>query len=428
METMPKVLNDLDSWIKNQRMLIKKEYDIRRQIVLIETMHTVDLYTKRIMNDSSSTLSEIQKVRAKADAYLSYKKAIALWLGVYPDMGHYAQDPLKPAAPSSPSLKGYSIPFPMFEELSNPSFSRDWESLLTTAKLSDALRSRVSIELIIPLQSFIKNNSSLYINGDDASSIPTADLLATKSTNELKGILADSTSKMNDIMANAITAEAALQPIFEKYQRVRSDLRAELQGVIQDQATQIQTAWTAISGQSTAIQTNLQILQPYLTPEQKGTAEQVMASVDEIMATDVLQKVQGVLQSMKIPGFYTGLSYMKMIALQGERDILLSSLTPIEERFDPVQDKLKSLRADVLTTLQGSIGTSLTNMNASIVSAQATLSAAVGDNSALQTLQTTIRPEADALTAQSLNTVADCIGVMTKIDALNKRVQAMVGN
>ena len=426
--TMPKIFNQLDDWVTNQRMLIKKEYDVRRQIVQIETNSMVDLYTKRALNDSSSTLSEIQKVRAKADAYLNYKKLIALWLGVYPDMGQYAQDPLKPAIPSSPILKGYSIPFPVFEELSNPSFSRDWEGLLTTAKLSDALRSRVSLELILPIQAFIKNNSGFYINGDDTLSIPAAEVLATKTTDELKGVLADSKSKMDNNMANAIIAEAALQPIFEKYQRVRSDLRAEIQGVIQNQATQIQMIWTAISGQSTAIQTNLQILQPYLTPEQKGTAEKMVASVDGIMALDALQQVQGVLQSMKIPGFYNELSYMKMITLQAEREVLLGSLTPIQEKFEPVQDQLNSLQGDVLTNLKGSIGTSLMNMNASIVSAQATLSAAVGDNSALQTLQTTIRPEADALTAQPLNTVADCIGVMTKIDALNKRVQAMVGN
>jgi len=427
--SMPNVLANLDEWIQNQRLMIKKEYDVRRQITQIETTHTVDLYVKRMLNDSASTASEIQGVRTKADAYLAYKKAIALWLGVYPnqtEMYDYTLEIPKPV--TGKPFKGYSISFPIFDELSNPSFSRDWESLVNTVELSDSLRSKITNDLIAPTKAFIGANTAFYTNADDTASIPTMDSLQGKQVDELKTILAASNTAMNALMGGAISNEVLLHPIFDKYESIRSDLRTELQAILQGHATHIQSLWITITGQSMAIQTNLQILQPYLTADQKVTADSILTSIDDVMTPDITQKVQGVQQSMKIPGFYTSISYMKMITLQGDYNILTTSLKSLQIKYDPIQAQLDSLQEAVLVNLQESVETARTNLKTSIQSAQVKLSASIGDNSALQTLLTTIQPKADALEGKDLKTIADCIGVVNVINDLNTQIQALLGS
>jgi len=424
--TIPKVLADLDDWIKTQKGLIKQEYDARKQITDIETTHVVDLYTKRVLNDSSSTLSKIQAIRLKADDYLAYRKAIALWLGVDPDQKGYAKELPKPAG--NKPLKGYSIALPVFEELSNPSFSRDWESLISTTKLSDSLRSRISIELILPLQDFIKTNGAFYAAGNDTESIPYTETLNNSTMDELKTTLTNSDSTMNNIMANVITLEAALHSIFDNYRKIRSDLRTEIQSLLQDQATQIQNAWTNTTGQITAIQTNLQLLAPYLTPEQKTEADSLTNSIDANMTSDVINSVQGVQQSAKIPGFYANMSYIKMIGIHGDRAKLLISLKSLQEKTDTVQTQMQALQGEVLVILQNSVESSRTSLNSSILAAQAKLSESLTDNANLQTLQKTIKPEADALTHRELKSISDCIEVQNGIATLNTQIQRLVGN
>jgi hypothetical protein len=424
--TIPKVLADLDDWIKTQKGLIKQEYDARKQITDIETTHVVDLYTKRVLNDSSSTLSKIQAIRLKADDYLAYRKAIALWLGVDPDQKGYAKELPKPAG--NKPLKGYSIALTVFEELSNPCFSRDWESLISTTKLSDSLRSRISIELILPLQDFIKTNGAFYAAGNDTESIPYTETLNNSTMDELKTTLTNSDSTMNNIMANVITLEAALHSIFDNYRKIRSDLRTEIQSLLQDQATQIQNAWTNTTGQITAIQTNLQLLAPYLTPEQKTEADSITNSIDENMTSDLINLVQGVQQSAKIPGFYANMSYIKMIGIHGDRAKLLISLKSLQEKTDTVQTQMQALQSEVLVILQNSLESSRTSLNSSILAAQAKLGESLTDNANLQTLQNTIKPEADALTHRELKSISDCIEVQNGIATLNTQIQRLVGN
>jgi len=428
-ESQPKMLADLDDWIKDQRGLIKQEYKVRKQITDIETANVVDLYTKRVLNDSFSTLSKIQAARSKADEYLAYREAMALWLGIHPDevrMRSYNHEFTRPV--TDKTTKGYSISLPVFEEISNPSFSRDWESLINTVKLSDSLRSRISIELILPMQAFIKTNGSFYNGPDDTTSIPSTKTLTATKIDELKAILANSETTVNNLIANAIKMEMSLHPIFDNYKKIRSDLRTELQSIIQDQATQIQNLWTNITGQATAIQTNLQILQPYFTPEQKGVADSIGNNIDENMTADILQRVQAVQQSAKIVGFYANTSYIKMIEIQGDRDILLVSLNSLKDKMGGIQGRMESLQGEVLVSLQASVQTSLTALNNSIISAQAKLTGSLADNGNLQIIQTSVQPKADTLNHRVLNTISDCIEVESGIAELRAQIKTLVGN
>ena len=89
---------------------------------------------------------------------------------------------------------------------------------------------------------------------------------------------------------------------------------------------------------------------------------------------------------------------------------------------------MQALQGEVLVILQNSIESSRTSLNSSILAAQAKLSESLTDNANLQTLQKTIKPEADALTHRELKSISDCIEVQNGIATLNTQIQRLVGN
>jgi len=260
---------------------------------------------------------------------------------------------------------------------------------------------------------------------NDTDSIPKIDTLKSATMDELKTILEKSEETINNLIASAIMMESHLQPIFDNYKKIRSDLRTELQTILQDQATKIQVKWTNITGQITAIQTNIQILQAYITPEERVAADSIINSIDDSVAPNVLQGVQEVSQSTKIVGFYNNISYMKMIKIQGDRENFMIILNSLEARINNIYEDMNKLQGGVLVNLQGSIEKLRTALNNSIISAQMKLS---DNNAGLQTIRNSIQPKAEKLTNQDLNTISNCIEVQNGIAELNTQIQTLVGN
>ena len=424
-DSIPKFLVDVDTWIQTQQILINKEYEIRKEIIQIVNTNLVDVYTRRIKNASSSTLSEIKGVRNKADDYLSYKKTIALWLEIWSvqtDVSDYSKKPFHPA--SNNPFKGYSITFPVFEEISNPLISRDWKSLLDNTKISDSLRSRISLELILPIQNFVTANRDFYNVLNDTDSIPTIMSLENTPTDNLKTVLTQSKTTMDGLVANAITIEGELLPIFENYKKIRSDLRTEFQKMLEDQATNIQQIWTDITGQKTAIQTSIQILQDYFTSDQENVANSILKSMDEIIPPDIFEKVEKIQQSVKAPDFYTNIPYIKMAQTLNEWNDLISSLKKTGDQIQPIQTEFNNFQSDVLTHLQNSIATAKNTINDSIVAAKVKYA---NTDSSLQTIQDTIQPKVDDMMNRTTDTISDCISVNTKIQEINNELQTLNG-
>lgn len=425
MDNVPKFLVDVDTWIQNQNILINKNYDVRRQIIETVNTNLVDVYTKRIKKTSSSTLSEIKQIHNKATDYLSYKKTIALWLEIWSvqaDTLDYSKRPLQPASDSP--FKGYSIAFPVFEEISNPLITRDWKSLLDNTGISDSLLSRISLELIIPIQKFVASHTDFYNVTNDIDSIPTIESLENTPTDNLKTILTQSRVTMDGLVANAITVEAELSPIFENYKKIRSDLRAEFQTMLEDRATRIQQAWTDITGQKTAIQTSVEILQEYFTSDQETTANSILQSMDEIIKPDIFQRVENIQQSVKTPGFYTNIPYIKMGQTVNEWNDLISSLKDTENQLHPIQTQFNTLQSDMLANLQTSIATAKSRINDSIVAAKVKYE---NTDVSLQILENTIQPKVDAMIKQPTDTISDCIAVNTNIQEINNELLRLNG-
>jgi len=425
--TMPNSLVDLEDWVNKQQILIKKENDLRRQIQQLETANIVDIYTKREQNNTSSNLQQIQEIRKKADEFLAYKKNIALWLGIYLDQDEmilYIQE--SPKVATNKQFKGYSISFPVFEELSNPSFIRDWLSLPKIMQLSDSLRSSIFANLIEPVKAFIIAHSAFYTGSTDTHDIPTVDSLGEKALPELQEILSTAKTTMDELTANAITMETVLHPVFDSYIKIRSDLRTEFQTILQEQAATIMSIWTDITGKRAAIQTNLQILQPYASPEQITQSNMILGEIDQALTTEVIQKAQTVQQTTKIPGFYSTITYIDMIRLYNERVNIHSMLIALEDTFIPIQANFDSLQANVLIQLKGDTANARAKLTINIQNALANFSTAFTASPSLKTLQETIQPKANALISRQLDTISDCMEVNAGIAALNTQIKALV--
>ena len=421
MAEMPNSLADLDDWINKQQLLIKKENEIRRQIQQMETANTVDIYTRRLQMHASSNLQEMQEIRTRADNYIAYKKTIALWLGIWPDQKEntsYLQESPKPA--TDRPFKGYSISFPVFEELSNPSFLRDWVTLPKITQFSDALRSSIFAKLIDPTKAFITTNTSFYTSADNMTSIPAVDTLSEKSVTELETIVSAAKKTMDEFTATAITIEMQLNPVFDSYKKIRSDIRTEFQPILQEQASTILSIWTDIAGKSTAIQTNLQILQPYASPEQITQSAAIVSSCDQAVSADIIQKVQMIQQTTKLPGFLTTIAYMDMIRLYGERTNINKTLITIESNFEPIQQNFNSLQSEVLINFKANIETARANLSANLQAAF------VNKPNSSSVIQETLQPKANGLISKQLNTISECIEVNNDITALNTQIQALV--
>jgi hypothetical protein len=163
--TIPKDLNDLESWVQNQEILIDNARSLHKEIIDLDNVHTVEIFTQQLMNNIQSSVTKMKENTDKMKALVEYKKKIAFWLDIYPDLvaqKEYADKPPLPTTVSS--LKAYTtIQFLPFEELENPFVKRDWYPLADTDIFNASTRTRITFNIVDPMKTFIEKTRGFYI-------------------------------------------------------------------------------------------------------------------------------------------------------------------------------------------------------------------------------------------------------------------------
>lgn len=412
---IPKDLEDISGWIDTQTVLIRNANNLRREIIEMETAHTVAIFTKKLSNNFSEAMNQLQINVKKVEALIKYKTTIAKWLGIYTadeeSMRKYTED--VPHLFPNTEFKGYIITFPVFEEMSNPLVSRDWYTLADSKVLSDALRLRVSMGLIDPIKTLIQNLTTYYTNYDIRAYEPfNAD--DKKSDAEMNATIDASTKRTNAYISEAITNEANFGDIFEFYGKVSADLAVELQVILDAQATDIQNKWTVCTGIQTAIQTELQLLEPYLDNTARIQASKIAADMDTLFGAAPTANIEDVQRNSKLQDFYTNMNYLKKIELIYARGKILESIGKLSADLGPIQDSLESLESDVLVILRSNIEKSRANLLTTVSQMKANATSA----SELKKISDTIQPSVDSIVSKNPTDIPGSIELIKEIAAV----------
>jgi len=422
LNAIPSDLDDLEKWVTDQTTLIEHATDIYEDIMDIDNLQTVEVFTQQIMNNISNTTALLQANIDKVNALIEYKKKIAKWLEVYPDKGvqhGYSND--IPVPTNATSLKGYTISFLPFEEIQNPLVSRDWYALLDTDILLKSTRTRISINLIDPIKAFIKKYESYYGNYAMNANAPDPTTYQRAMDDELKKIVDASNKTVGGLIAEAVEAEAELAPIFKEYENIRSDLRVEIQKVLVATATGAQTKWLDCTGKRTAIQTNATLLQQYLTEAQTTQVAEVTAQLDQLFTSDKLSGIDDIQRSLKISDYYASMSYIKMIQVNTNWNNVDAVLVYIQDQIPALQDTMNKIQAETVSTMQADIQTGIS----AIQKAYDAKKAVTTDGTQLKTLMNTMDPQIADVTGTTATDLPSSIQLKRNITAIENQLKTI---
>ena len=368
---IPKYLDYIQSWVDTQLLLVKTANALRREIAEMEMNQSVNIFTRKLANKFSENSKKIQDSQAKVDALIEYKKAIAKWLGIYGDEGEIRSYTNQiPSLFPSKTVKGYFLSLPVFEEMENPLVSRDWYTLANTDSLSEAIRLRISMGLVDPIKTFIKDNTAYYTNYD-IHAYGELDPNSRKTDEEILQVVEDCKKRVDAFIAEAIEVESKLGPIFDFYKDIRVDIATELRPGLEGLARIIMEAWTECADTQTAIQTKIKYLEPYLDEAGMVQARKIAADMDGLFSEDLTASVENVRRSTKVADFYVAMNHLKMIEIQHEREKLLDAVKGLKGNLGPIQDSMEDLDEEVLANLRGQIETKRADLVARVLKMKA---------------------------------------------------------
>lgn len=420
LSNIPSNLNSLESWVNTQETLIERAREIHKEIVEINDVNTVDVFSQQIANNIANTTKKLKENRDKIEGLIEYKKRIALWLKIHPDPGLQKDYSEKyPVITTAPTLKGYTIKFLPFEELENPNIHRDWYSLDKTALLDSATRMRVSVKLIEPMNSHIEKYKEFYTSYDINANAPDPLTYQTADEKALQKIVDESDKTTNEHIAKAVDSENSLKPIFEEYENIRSDLRVEIQKILEKKARDIQEKWLENTGKRDAIKTNILLLQSYFNEDQITKINQVNADLDQIFSTDKLSAIDSIQQSLKVPDYYTNMNYLKMIEVSTKWDDVLGEINIIADKIASVQSTMETIQKDALSNMQESIKTGKND----IVAAYTTLKEEISDGAILKTLTSKMDPRISEIMEEKSEDIPSSITLLKSISDLKNELK-----
>ena len=353
LNNIPKDLNELETWVDDQKKLIEHANDLYREILEMDTVHTVNIFTQKIMNDMESIKNKLKENDEKIKALIEYKKKMAFWLDVYIDYReqHAYNDGIPIPVKSSP-LKGYAIKLLPFEELENPLAKRDWYSLVETDILEKSTRMRILLKLVEPMKAFIEKYKDYYTKYDISLNAPDISKIKITDEKTLKKILEDSDKTTNEHIAAAIEIEANLEPIFKEYKDIKIDLYEEIKAWLNKNAKEIHDKWLDCSGKKTAIQTNITLLQPHLNESQTSEINKIVADLENLFSSDKLSGIDDIQRSLKTPDYYKNDSYIMMILLNTNRKYISSVINNIHQNLVSIQSNMEKIQAEILSTMK----------------------------------------------------------------------------
>ena len=417
---IPTELSSLDKWVNDQDMLIERAISLHREILDIDSLHTVDVFTQQLANNFRNTTKVLEENVEKVNKLIEYKKKIAKWLDLYPDaavMKEYSEQ--VPITSSAQNLKGYTISFPIFEELQNPFIVRDWYSLLNTDTLSKTVRTRISIKLTDPMKAFINKYGKYYTKYDISAPSPAPATYELSNTDRLKEIIDESNKTVDDLIVEALDGETELAPIFKEYISISSDLRTEIQPVLVKQAGDIQAKWVDSTGERTAIQTNLKLLEPYLQGDQVARAAKIGTDMDALFTSDKLSDIDDIQHSLKVSDYYAKMNYMKMIETTATWNNTSSYLGFLSNEMSNIQESMKTLSSDIKNVLAANIQTSRNDLQKQIT----TTKAAITDGAKLKEFSDTIDPLVLKMMAKTPTDIPSTIEITGNITDIKKRLK-----
>ena len=238
----PDYLTEYKSWISARREQIKELNELLVEIRRIEDLDIPRVFSARKMTERSKQMQKYNEIIHQIESYKKYKEAVGLWIGIPASPIYDAQKPVI----GDPVVKGLSIDLVVFNEITNPSITRDWAKL----DAPPAISARIQAELLSPIEG-IKNKYRASFFEDNLVPPPKESLEDVHKTVEELG------SKTERTTAQLLAFEGELAVVLKAYESIRADLRSHLRTKLETVAAAIHQKWIELTGKRTAIQTLL---------------------------------------------------------------------------------------------------------------------------------------------------------------------------
>jgi hypothetical protein len=217
----------------------------------------------------------------------------------------------------------------------------------------------------------------------------------------------------------AIEAEAMLEPIFKEYNNIRSDLRIEIQKILNTTATGVQGKWLDCTGKRTAIQTNITLLQPYLNEEQVTRVNKMNRDIEGLFSSDKLASIDEVQRSLKLSDYYANINYLKMLEMNTNWLYTSSVLLNIQDNLTNIQSEMESLQSDVLVNIQKMIQTGRDEIKALYDIKKERAS----DGASLKELTSIMDPKISQILEHASTDIPTSITLLNKITSLKNELK-----
>ena len=417
---IPSDLDELEGWVNNDDTLIDNAMAIYKEIIDIDNLHVINVFTQQMINDINIANKQLVVNTAKINDLIEYKKKMALWLGVHPDFILQSDYKIKPPLiTSAPLLKGYVVVLTPFEEMENPSLERDWYPLLNTQVFSTALIARISLNLIEPMKTFIKENGHYYTIYDINANVPELNEYQKLLNTDLKRVMDSSNKTTFDHVATAIKLEEELEPIFKNYESIRSDLRLDIQKTLTSLASEIQKEWLDSTGKKTALQTNITLLQPYLDESKMTQVTANNVKLDDLFLNSNLSAITDVQRSLASSDYYANLSYIKMLSVTTTWKDLTELLYNIRSEITNIQESMETIQKSVFVSLKEKIRIRCENIESSYVQ----IKSSITDSTKLKNILEIMDPQMKSLAEKTNADIPSCIATMTQISEIESQLK-----
>jgi capsule polysaccharide export protein KpsE/RkpR len=193
----------------------------------------------------------------------------------------------------------------------------------------------------------------------------------------------------------------------------------EIQKVLATQASEIQKEWLDSTGKKTAIQTNIAVLQPYLSESQTTQMAEMSAKLDNLFLKDGLSTMGDIQRSLNTSDYYANLTYIKMLEIHESWKLLLDILKNIQTEISTLQASMETVQNAVLDVLHEKVKVGRENID----SAYGRLKTSVTDGTKLKDITMTIDPQIQSLSEKTTTDIPACIVVLKQTSEIESQLK-----
>ena len=304
LKVRPEYITEYSKWTDDKKQQIKVLNGLLVKVRVIEQTDIPRVFVDRSAKEQTKLVQTYNEMVAQLAFYKKYKQIVGQWIGIPESADYNTQAPV--INTGDPAIKGLSIDLVVFNELANPSVSRDWQ-----ADGSPEIAGRIFTELLNPIETLKNNNDRTFMNNlNDLPDITGMDMAGIQRALDIAKLYMDKTTA--DLMA----FESALEPILKSYESIRSNLRAEIRQQLTKNNQTIRDRWTSLSSKRIAIQT---ILSQRPDAEKEATLESLFGV--EIRVSEII---------VNSPTSYDTLSYFQMKELRKKQENMINEFALID--------------------------------------------------------------------------------------------------